>query len=77
MAEEGEVLSGHANSWGGAFFSLSMSAAAKRNRLPGEAACFGFRFRQPWGPGGLLTPLGFAGVGGGAGCGAWYGAGVP
>jgi hypothetical protein len=35
-AEEGEVLlSGHANSWGGAFYFFSMSAAAKREQAAG------------------------------------------
>jgi hypothetical protein len=46
---------------------LSMSGDAKREQAAGEGSLFVFRLRQPCGPGGLLTPLGFAGVG----CGAW------
>jgi hypothetical protein len=41
--------------------------AQKGNRLLEESSLLSIQLGQPCGPGGLLTPLGFAGGGGAAG----------
>jgi hypothetical protein len=44
-----------------------MKESAEKKQAAGESSLFMHQELQPCGPGGLLTPLGFVGAGGGAG----------
>ena len=68
-AEESEVCGGwHGNSGKNFCCSVdSMKENAEKKQAAGEGSLFVHQELQPCGPGGLLTPLGFVGAGGGAG----------